>query len=267
VFRLHIALFIIVCYSSHSLGSPERLVMASKYSEELENYQNVLNPSHNSPRSNGDSSSDRIGEDLKMVPLVWWKVKEQLPSSFEQYAVLGHEPKGANEETNVRAEEDDAGENNDTRSKSSKLVKPILLNTNSPWSVFLCGSQGSGKSHTLSCMLENCLMNDNRIGNLPNPLAGLVFHYDSSQSSGVCEAASLCSDISTTVLVPPSNYENMKKMYMELPSAKDDKIKVKQLHLLPKHLNTDRLKTLMAVGKEGEMPLYMHVSQSDITQW
>lgn len=29
----------------------------------------------------------------------------------------------------------------------------LFLNGNSPWSAFICGLQGSGKSHTLSCML------------------------------------------------------------------------------------------------------------------
>jgi len=36
----------------------------------------------------------------------------------------------------------------------------ILQNTNAPISVFICGSQGSGKSYTMACMLENCLVPD-----------------------------------------------------------------------------------------------------------
>ena len=34
--------------------------------------------------------------------------------------------------------------------------------------------QGSGKSHTLSCILENALISSSRIGALPEPLAALV---------------------------------------------------------------------------------------------
>ena len=34
----------------------------------------------------------------------------------------------------------------------------IFLNVNTPWSTFICGSQGSGKSYSLSCILENCLI-------------------------------------------------------------------------------------------------------------
>jgi hypothetical protein len=37
-------------------------------------------------------------------------------------------------------------------------------------------------------------------------------------------------------------------------------ITVKQLHVLPKYLDTERMKTLMAVGREDEVPLYMQVS-------
>ncbi|KAF2195615.1 hypothetical protein K469DRAFT_734157 [Zopfia rhizophila CBS 207.26] len=67
-------------------------------------------------------------------------------------------------------------------------IKPVLLNTNSPWSAFLCGSQGLGKSHMLFCILENCLLTNKQllsyIGKNLNPLAGL--------------AAYLCSQIPTT---------------------------------------------------------------------
>ena len=35
--------------------------------------------------------------------------------------------------------------------------------------------QGSGKSHTVSCLLECSLIKDNRIGSLPEPLAGIVY--------------------------------------------------------------------------------------------
>ncbi|KAF2871051.1 hypothetical protein BDV95DRAFT_628946 [Massariosphaeria phaeospora] len=174
------------------------------------------------------------------APLVWWDVKQHIDrkdqDGLHQYAVLGHAP----EET-------------------GETPKPVLLNTNMPWSAFLCGSQGSGKSHTLSCMLENCMLEDDRIGKNPHPLAGLVFHYDSSQSSGMCEAAYLCSSIPTTVLVSPSNYGRLKQQYEAMAAKQGEEIKVERLRLLPSHLNTERVKTLMAVGKGDEIPLYMHL--------
>ncbi|KAF2000365.1 hypothetical protein P154DRAFT_598783 [Amniculicola lignicola CBS 123094] len=165
---------------------------------ELQGYQNLLIPADN------QTSEEGRGEGLRIAPLIWWDVKKQLDeqqaaqdnediecgmsrlsvspppkATLQQYAVLGHVP----EET------------------QHSHRNPVLLNTASPWSAFLCGSQGSGKSHTLSCMLENCLLDKPSIGKNPNPLAGLVFHYDSTQGSGVCEAAYLCSHIPTTVLI------------------------------------------------------------------
>lgn len=145
-------------------------------------------------------------------------------------------------------------------SKEKDLCKPVLLNTKAPWSAFLCGSQGSGKSHTLSCMLENCLLNDPSIGKNPVLLAGLVLHYDGSRGSGVCEAAYLCSKVKTTVLVSASNYGNLKQQYEEMARKCGGTVSVRKLLIAPKHLDTERVKTLMAVTKDGEAPLYIQVS-------
>jgi hypothetical protein len=189
---------------------------------------------------------------MKIAPLIWWDVKSHLSKDssnsvprrdpkigLQQYTVLGHVP---------------------DESKASASFKPVLLNTNSPWSAFLCGSQGSGKSHALSCMLKNYLLQDARIGKNPKPLAGLVFHYDSYSGSGVCEAAYLCSSVKTTVLVNESNFERLKLDYQTMAARYGGTIKVEKLKLLPRHLDTERVKRLMAVGKDGDLPLYMHVS-------
>jgi hypothetical protein len=90
----------------------------------------------------------------------------------------------------------------------------VFHNVTSPSSVFICGSQGSGKSHTLSCLLENCLI-PSSAGVLPKPLAGVVFHYDtfSSDTGGSpCEAAYLSSsrDVKVRVLCPPTNVQTIK---------------------------------------------------------
>ena len=85
----------------------------------------------------------------------------------------------------------------------------VFFNIAAPSSTFICGSQGSGKSHTLSCLLENCLSSS--IANeLPSPLTGLVFHYDtfvSDEGGSPCEAAFLSStsQIKVRVLCSPSN--------------------------------------------------------------
>jgi hypothetical protein len=74
-------------------------------------------------RTNANSDADK--EELRLAPLIWWDVKVHLDKKssesgpLQQYAVLGH----------VRSETGD-----------SLLHKPVLINTNAPWSAFLCGS-------------------------------------------------------------------------------------------------------------------------------
>ena len=142
----------------------------------------------------------------------------------------------------------------------------LFLNTNTPWSAFICGSQGSGKSHTLSVMLENSLMRST-LGKLPCPLAGIVFHYDkftSYASNQICESAYLCSaGVPVKVLVSPTNYWHMKTAYHNLPglSAHAEKPEVVPLLFNEKHLDVSRMMNLMCVSdKDGPMPLYIEVS-------
>jgi hypothetical protein len=224
-------------------------------SPELNRYQLVLRDRQDTSLTDETNAIDPTVEELRMSPLVWWNVKEHIePQQQVQrgYAVLGHIPEAENS-----SKDDASGLNGATRT-------PVLLNTDSPWSAFLCGSQGSGKSHALSCMLENCLLTDQtilpRVGLNPYPLAGLVFHYDRCQGSGVCEAAYICSSVPTTVLVSPSNYGRLKIAYEAMAEKQGANITVKQLYILPKYLDTERMKTLMAVGREDEVPLYMQVS-------
>jgi hypothetical protein len=221
---------------------------------ELNRYQPVLRDCQDISGTDETNAIDPTVEELRMSPLVWWNVKEHIkPQQQVQrgYAVLGHIPEAENS-----SKDDASGLNGATRT-------PVLLNTDSPWSAFLCGSQGSEKSHALSCMLENCLLTEQtilpRVGLNPYPLAGLVFHYDRCQGSGVCEAAYICSSVPTTVLEGPSNYGRLKMAYEAMAEKQGANITVKQLYILPKYLDTERMKTLMAVGREDEVPLYMQV--------
>ena len=98
--------------------------------------------------------------------------------------------------------------------RNEVLKHRLFYNVSDPTSTFICGSQGSGKSHTLSSILENCLI-PCKANYLPRPLAGLVFHYDTfiSDTGGMpCEAAYLSSDpaVSVRVLCAPSNIGNIK---------------------------------------------------------
>ncbi|GAB1312379.1 Zona occludens toxin N-terminal domain-containing protein [Madurella fahalii] len=136
----------------------------------------------------------------------------------------------------------------------------IFWNIAAPSSFFICGSQGSGKSHTLSCLLENALA-PCKANVLPRPLTGIVFHYDTfiSDSGGSpCEVAWLSSntDIKVRVLCPPTNIRTMRNLYARFPN-----VKVEELRLNESDLNTKRMLDLMAVTTGGNLPLYLHVVQ------
>ena len=141
----------------------------------------------------------------------------------------------------------------------------IFFNVNTPSSTFLCGSQGSGKSHTLSCMLEAALQ-PSKLGDLPQPLSAIVFHYDrfrSYASKQICEAAHLCSSgIPVRILVSPANFWAMKTAYENIPGLREGatKLEVISLLLADEQLDAEKLMTLMAF-KEGRsgIPLYMEV--------
>lgn len=141
----------------------------------------------------------------------------------------------------------------------------VYANLTAPWSAFICGSQGSGKSHTLSCLLENNLITPSQTGLLNHPMAALVFHYDKFvgyYGAQVCEAAYLCSaGIPVRVLVSPSNVHAMRTLY-RLPGLPPS---VKRPEVIPmyfsdKQLNVGMMKTLMSVTEtDGGVPLYMEV--------
>jgi hypothetical protein len=99
----------------------------------------------------------------------------------------------------------------------------IFFNIAPPSSIFICGSQGSGKSHTLSCLLENCLFPSDA-NKLPKPLSGVVFHYDtfiSDHGGSPCEAAFLASnpDIKVRVLCSPTNLRTMQASLAQISIA------------------------------------------------
>lgn len=96
-----------------------------------------------------------------------------------------------------------------SRSNPGDQDRRLFHNIAAPASIFICGSQGSGKSHTLSCLLENCLV-PCTANVLPRPLTGIVFHYDtfiSDTGGSPCEAAYLSSHAGVTVrvLCAPTN--------------------------------------------------------------
>lgn len=151
------------------------------------------------------------------------------------------------------------GEAKDIRSK-------LFMNTNVPFSMFLCGVQGSGKSHTTSCILENYLIPSKHLGKLQNPLSALVFSYGHFNGNGtgfsISEAAFLGSSGAkildaahvkkVQVLVSPSNYVRISKLYLQLPNVSVTPFKIK-----PRNLDITTMLALMNVNESEETPLYM----------
>ncbi|KAJ5547157.1 hypothetical protein N7494_004742 [Penicillium frequentans] len=140
----------------------------------------------------------------------------------------------------------------------------IMLNTNIPFSAFICGVQGSGKSHTTACIIENCSMAIPALGNLKISISTLVLQFDeytSTVSSQPSEAAFLArflpqyareKTVPVRVLVSPTNFHNLKKMYSQIPN-----VEVRPFKLQPKHLNITMMLSLMSVSQSTGMPLYM----------
>lgn len=161
----------------------------------------------------------------------------------------------------------------------------LFQNTNVPFSSFICGVQGSGKSHTTSCLLgmsirtclarlcftnlceENALIpvSSPQLGRLEEPLSAMVFAYDDFNGDGsgfnVSEAASLASPHpkvpkhlhvqKVTVLVSPSN-PIIHQIYRKLPN-----VTVLPFKLNPRTLTVKTILTLMAVDESTTVPLYL----------
>ncbi|OBT88915.1 hypothetical protein VE02_01899 [Pseudogymnoascus sp. 03VT05] len=161
----------------------------------------------------GSGSGQQGRQDVTTAPIFAMPVLKHAESEavaagnpspvFPQYGLLAGMTEGAPNES--KSEDGDRSSIHDPR---------IFFNVAAPSSTFICGSQGSGKSHTLSCLLENCLIQSDA-NKLPRPLTGLVFHYDTFISDGggsPCEAAYLSSDpsIKVRVLCSPTNFRTIK---------------------------------------------------------
>ncbi|CZS99912.1 uncharacterized protein RAG0_08179 [Rhynchosporium agropyri] len=186
--------------------------------------------------------------ELAGSPIFTMPVLQHSKASFSQYGFLAG---------NTDILDQISASVTDTTALPTNLDPRIFFNIAAPSSAFICGSQGSGKSHTLSCLLENCLLSSS-VNKLDSPLSGLVFHYDSftSDFSGTpCEAAHLSSnfDMKVRIICSPSNIQTIKRTYLGL------NVEVEPLKISQNDLNTKRMLDLMAVNTEdGRMPLYLH---------
>ena len=130
-------------------------------------------------------------------------------------------------------------------------------------SAVVCGVQGSGKSHTVSVLLENMLIPGlAKIGSLDRALSGLVLHFgEAGADAQPSEAAWLACPLDATtraprvvVYVSPSSLETMRKVYAKV----SDNIVVQPLLFRKSELDAQAFLSLMAVnGSTESAPLYM----------
>ncbi|KAI0356493.1 hypothetical protein OH77DRAFT_206502 [Trametes cingulata] len=138
----------------------------------------------------------------------------------------------------------------------------LYVNTNAPFSALVCGVQGSGKSHTVSVLLENMMIADySAIGTCEKPLSGLVLHFsEGGQGALPCEVAwlgrSSTDDFdppSVRVYVSKSSLSTMKRVYEPL----GEDVTVKPLTFSHSELDAQAILSMMAIGSSDSAPLYM----------
>ena len=150
--------------------------------------------------------------------------------------------------------------------QSDETEQDLYLHTHIPFCMAAIGVQGAGKSHTLGCFLESCLLSNtvlsnNKIIRLQKPMTTLVLHYDLSTTS-VCESAGLLTpspyieevNVSipksqAVILVSPTFYLQRKHFY-------GDYCTVRPLLFRWSSLTADHIKRLMCI-KPGDNQLYI----------
>ncbi|KAI1523523.1 AAA-10 domain containing protein, partial [Pyrenophora tritici-repentis] len=185
-----------------------------------------------------------IQRDIRQGPLLSGEIVEKFSKTLvPQYGLLGSL----------------AGE--DVSSPSSQ----IFSNPSTPFSAFICGVQGSGKSHTTACLLENSMICSDNIGRLRGSVSSLVFSYGSSDGNNISEVAYLGASKpgfdnhhakKVTVLVSPSN-KAIGKRYEELPN-----VRAIPFYLNAKTLTIHAMTMLMAFDEKAVKPMYMSIVES-----
>ena len=139
-----------------------------------------------------------------------------------------------------------------------------VIPQNTPFSAVVCGVQGSGKSHTVSIILESMLVPQyTPIGSLKQPLSGLVLHYSNGGPNGLpSEAAYIGRSTGITiktpkvhVYVPKSSLGTRKRVYAPLGAN----VTVAPLLFDESELDAEAFLTMMAIDSLESAPLYMQI--------
>ncbi|KAI0265152.1 hypothetical protein BC834DRAFT_1033285 [Gloeopeniophorella convolvens] len=188
--------------------------------------------------------------DLKTAPLLTRKayLRDHMNQVINQYGVFGTIIDPRQLRAPVDSWDDDSAR--------------LYLNTNTPFSALVCGVQGSGKSHTVSVLLENMFVAGcTALGQLVKPLSGLVLHVgEVGASAAPCEAAYVShSTIDNAkpppvrVFVAPSSLKRMQDTYRRLGGN----VEVRPLFFSESELDAAAFLSLMAVSSSEGAPLYM----------
>ncbi|KAI8609740.1 hypothetical protein BC830DRAFT_809148 [Chytriomyces sp. MP71] len=149
----------------------------------------------------------------------------------------------------------------------------VHLNVHEPFCLVALGVQGAGKSHTMSVVLESCLLStqgmddpgDGTLINIKEPMCALVLHYDQNPTS-LCESTGLINPAQIlgsngslriptlsrdkmTVLVSPSYFIQRRNFY-------GDYCNVRPLLFSWEALSADHIKKLMRINEQDNQ-LYM----------
>ncbi|KIM90985.1 hypothetical protein PILCRDRAFT_59166 [Piloderma croceum F 1598] len=150
------------------------------------------------------------------------------------------------------------------RSSEAPEDSRLYVNTNAPFSAIVCGVQGSGKSHTVSVLLESMFIpRCPQIGYLEKPLCGLVLHFgEGGPSSRPCEASWVGVPSFLGVDTPPvrvfvsrSSLNTMKAVYAPL----GHRVTVEPLFFSEDELDAEAFLSMMAVGSSESAPLYVQL--------
>lgn len=102
------------------------------------------------------------------------------------------------------------------RTRYGEASTDIYLNVHEPFCLATIGVQGGGKSHTMACVIENCLLPilESNIVNIKNPMSVLVLHYDQNIAS-VCEATGLIGPSPLLEKYVPNLYSNTSTSFQD----------------------------------------------------
>ncbi|PCH41311.1 hypothetical protein WOLCODRAFT_89215 [Wolfiporia cocos MD-104 SS10] len=151
----------------------------------------------------------------------------------------------------------------DKNSRNVPQDPRLYFNTDAPLSAIVCGVQGSGKSHTVSVMLDNMLISHYAdIGNSQKALAGLVLHFGEGGPSSLPNETAWLGRVKQSgvkaphvrVFVSKSSLQTMKQVYAPL----GDSVTIEPLVFSEKELDAEAILSMMAVGSSDAAPLYMH---------